>query len=220
MPVPSWNPILDNEIDPESPITASLMQRLRDNICAVLGIDPLSPTVPTVPYPPSQLACVAEAEFYAAAGASTTSEIVVSDLAEPFEKIDLESTRSEVSNLTDPDIPYNRVGFLLDGHFTYANQNGVLNLETCWWMVTPPKIVYVSGSPDSLQMRIRRVGGNTAVAPSTSTISIPLDNTYHNYTVFDAKARATSTDVYLQLRSKGLISINFHMRRYAYRTKA
>ncbi len=41
----TYNEILDSEIDPESPITTSLMFRLRDNLLAVIQADPSAPTI-------------------------------------------------------------------------------------------------------------------------------------------------------------------------------
>lgn len=54
MPIPSYSPIADNEIDPESPITSSLLFRLRDNILSILGIDPSNPS-PVFTLAPSAL---------------------------------------------------------------------------------------------------------------------------------------------------------------------
>lgn len=50
MPVPSYNVITDAEIGIGKPMTSSLAFRLRDNVCALLGIDPatVSPA-PTLP---------------------------------------------------------------------------------------------------------------------------------------------------------------------------
>lgn len=49
MPVPSYTVIADSEIDPESPITSSLMFRLRDNVLSLLGVDPATPSPSLAP---------------------------------------------------------------------------------------------------------------------------------------------------------------------------
>jgi hypothetical protein len=44
MPVPSYNVITDAETAIGKPVTSSLIRRLRDNACALFGIDPTNPT--------------------------------------------------------------------------------------------------------------------------------------------------------------------------------
>ena len=48
--MPAYNPIANTEVDPESPITSSLMQRLRDNPLAIQEGDPTAPQIQTPAY--------------------------------------------------------------------------------------------------------------------------------------------------------------------------
>lgn len=91
MAVPTYNPIADSEIDPESPITSSLMRRLRDNFLALFGIDPTDPA-PVIGLPPSYITSVTDGVMSAqgGAGASTTftsNEIEISDTTYQLESI-------------------------------------------------------------------------------------------------------------------------------------
>lgn len=70
MPVPTYQVIADNEIDPESPITSSLLFRLRDNWLAFFGLDPSTPS-PTFTLPPSTL--VFQDVYYAFYGVNSAN---------------------------------------------------------------------------------------------------------------------------------------------------
>lgn len=77
MPIPNYAVILDDEIDPDSPITSSLMFRLRDNPLALFGIDPSDPS-PSITLGPSQLhtknTLQFSYEFYQPSGSVTQTE--------------------------------------------------------------------------------------------------------------------------------------------------
>ena len=48
--MPAYNPIANSEVDPESPLTSSLMIRMRDNPLAIQEGDPTAPRIQTAAY--------------------------------------------------------------------------------------------------------------------------------------------------------------------------
>jgi hypothetical protein len=235
MTVPTWSKIFDSEIDPESPITSSLIFRLRDNICAVLGIDPASVTVPTVPYPQSQLSSEIPSLFAVQLPSSpaTSSENLIINIAAAMEKSDIAPSELIPEELAT------RYGC---AHLYIGLDGGGSGLLYNEYFIGAPKLVYAAGVPDSVAIPFRRntTRVNTAyysgtLDAATGTISLPLDNAYHTIAsaetsgsgyIMQAKARATSTDIYLQFRCdkpSGTSSwgeVHFMHTRHAYEAKA
>jgi hypothetical protein len=193
MPVPSYAVIADSEIDPESPVTSSLMFRLRDNILAILGIDPSDPT-PTFTLSPSLLQLVETTTLVAAAG-TDTAEARISHLADSVEENLIASLSAN---------PYSV-------HIESTGGAGVLNLK-----IDGADVHYASGSPDGItitatQIGARTIGGtgplNGLTAYQTTNYLVPSDNAWHvlvndgAVNTFQVKCRATSTDLYLTFRS-------------------
>jgi len=201
MPVPSYNVIADSEIDPESPITSSLMFRLRDNVLAILSIDPADPA-PVFTIPPSRQAV--ESALVPSVGFSknatvTGAEIIVSAVADDVE---------------EHEVVYGVISGVQD------HGGGLeVNFEGMFYHIEVP---YASGSPLSVIIRGRlgattSYGGGVSVsgslAGSITTIkdaTIKLTNTWQtlvqykissDITYLEAKARADSNYVYLQLRT-------------------
>lgn len=235
MTVPTWSKIFDSEIDPESPITSSLIFRLRDNICAVLGIDPASVTVPTVPYPQSQIRCRRIGKFVSrptSLSYATTSENLVCAIGAAMEKNDIQNAQA-ISPAATPPITQ------VVPEFPYSIQLMTDTQLQDTWLLSGPYITYVGGVPDSLDLQfIRDISQGSATYSGTldatsGVIQLPLDNAYHpilsgGSACIQAKARATSTDIYLQMEARINVSgartlypqMNFININYSYEAKA
>jgi hypothetical protein len=197
MPVPAWAAIADSEIDEESPITESLMTRLRNQAAAVLGYDPTSATAPSFALPPStqnvEGAALWRAVINSSATWATTAEEVVSVVADDVEDI----------QLGYPPAPYYSD--------TNANQAcGVhvsRNTGTAGINIISIDVPYTSGNPTGVRVTVC-----SKVNSGTETVTqhtLPLDDAWTriltldtNKLLFDGKARATATHVYLSLRAQ------------------
>jgi hypothetical protein len=228
MPIPTWSVIADNEIDPESPITTSLMFRLRDNVLAVLGIDPADPA-PVFTIPPS----VAKAElndiFYAAASgaAVATAEMIVSVLADDVEWIELAHSgyqaTDDVPDLTVGGVSPHVGSLSLPGSGNPSALVGSTELSLI-------DVIYSSGVPTGVRIASRTkraVYSTSAWTISAADVTVTLANTWQTIHAnfsgsvdLQAKARATATEVYLQLRtnagiySRDFIDIPFNRRSF------
>jgi hypothetical protein len=211
MPIPTYSVIADSEIDPESPITTSLMFRLRDNVLAILGIDPATPS-PVFTIPPSTLEAVGpDCMFDQGYGATvTTNEVVVSVIADDVEWVELMQDVVTVGPTGD-----------VLAHLGYHNNTPLIIVG---WNLQLIDVIYASGAPTGVRIMASRISITAAVGSPTRTsydVTITLANTFQTVIsgVLTAKARATATDVYLQLRlvDGGLqswISVPFNRRSF------
>ena len=158
MPVPVWQEILDTEIDPESPITASLMQRLRDNPLALLGIAPDDPA-PVMTLPPSAM-----------------FPLYRSVCTAPFNDNSLAYSNEVICSIRTAATE------LFHNHSGAWSANYITNSWTSvfsgniWAIDTK----YAEGSPESVDVFLS-YSGRGGIAPpvsGTGTVNVPLTNTY------------------------------------------
>lgn len=193
MPIPTYSVIDDNEIDPESPLTTSLMFRLRDNVLAVLGIDPADPA-PVFTIPPSVEKAEGVGVFFAQGyGASdTTAEQIVSVIADDVEWIELGNAGYAGAIGGAGVLPH------IGAHDNTPELNTGYNISLI-------EVLYSASVPTGVRI-VAHWAAITATPSSpaitTYDVTITLANTYQNVIsgIMDAKARATATEVYLQLR--------------------
>lgn len=178
MTVPAWSRIFDSEIDPESPLTSSLITRLRDNVLAILNIDPADPA-PVFTIPPSVLKIAqsglltAHLTSSATSDTMTTSEVIISTIAEDVEVLKIAYCRLLVASptITDPVVEFGDID-----------------------------VVYSSGAPTGV--RIQNTSGTMITLPLTNTFTPVYTRNFSGEgdTQLSLKTRADSTHVYLQAR--------------------
>jgi hypothetical protein len=227
MPIPTWSVIADNEIDPESPITTSLMFRLRDNVLAVLGIDPADPA-PVFTIPPSTQQAELNDTFWAtgAGVAITTAEMIVSVVADDVEWVELAHSGMFFTN----DVPLGGVAPHVGSKTAFSDTGGVNHAYLIVAVeLSLIDVIYSGGVPTGVRICSRQVEGTVV---NEDDVIVTLANTWQTIlpdiistSDLQAKARATSTEVYLQLRvngsmasGSGFISIPFNRR--SFRSKA
>lgn len=176
MPVPGYSVIDDNEIDPESPITSSLMFRLRDNILSILGIDNTDPA-PVFTLPPSSLVNSLQTVYATWTNSSNATETITEMIC---------GVRANAVETVE----------MLAESALWVAAGGVVNLfalETKYTAGVPSSVDTYVGAPGS-------IGSN----PITVT-NLPLDNAWHQIWAtsgrsIDGKARYDATYVYIQFR--------------------
>lgn len=195
MTIPTYSRIDDSEIDPESPVTSSLMFRLRDNLLALLKID-IGETSPTFNIVPSilQIADISQYIAAAAVGGTTldTSEFIVSVRSAQCETIEI----GAVGALTETGGAYPTP----PSHFMgYQSTAGRFVRGT----ISAISAVYSATVPSS----VRVVGHMSANASPQFDVSLPLDNAFHTikqgattHEELQGRARYDATNVYLTLR--------------------
>lgn len=215
MSVPTYSKIDDNEIDPESPITSSLMTRLRNNVLALLGVDTTASS-PAVVFQPSfiQTSDVGVTRLTAKPSGSTDSaETVISRVASTFESVEIVRGRSDDETPWTDTIPQASWA-MVDGAVFAGNGNAgdILAID----------INYSSGVPSTATIRYSLVG----TPRTTTSLTVAIDGAYHTFrsSYFNAqlqvKFRALSGLVYMQWRSVeasgdwGLINITHIVRKY------
>jgi hypothetical protein len=228
MPIPTWSVIADNEIDPESPITTSLMFRLRDNVLAVLGIDPADPA-PVFTIPPSTERAELASSWYASgsSGALTAAEQIVSVIDDDVEWIEL-GHDAFWQNVT---ASYNVGGVCPHvGSFDGITEHGIFYAME----VTLVDVLYSAGVPTGVRVVVnsKEHTGSFTFVREVYDVTITLANTWQTIfpnmgstsSDFQGKARATSTEVYLQLRITGAIDqtdfIDIPFNRRSFKSKA
>ena len=194
MPVPSWSPIPDSDIDPDSPLTSSLLTRLRDQWAAFFGVDPTAATPPPFDFPPSQfvvdsMAFEVISRIGGSTGTTTGIEFQVCDLAKALENHDCGDSLVSTS---------------LFGAVTT-------------WRMEGFSVTYSAGAPTSLDFRFLLISGaltyldSGLMCASSGVVQLPLDDTYNallHTSLFSgvdfvrAKARLSSGIVYLQFQVK------------------
>lgn len=187
MPVPTYSRIDDSEIDPESPITTSLMTRLRDNFLAIMGIDTTA-TAPSFTLPASYMAAVRHAAQRMDFDDDTShagAEITLTQHSDPSELIVI--GRASGTSLINSD--------------EYAEFN-----------IDSINVVYSAGSPTGV--RFTGFVHSTHVPVTAYDVFTPFDVTltltntwqtvvedYPTNSRLQAKLRADSTYTYLTLRT-------------------
>lgn len=199
MPVPTWTPIPDSMVAPEAPVSSDLMTRLRDQWASVFGFDPTSPTQPPFTLPASTEVASGTLFFQGQAYSTsfTTSEYIISVVSDPVEWLELENIAGA---------PYGNgssaTEWKMIPHFIDTNNSQVVIAAVNLTLVD---VIYSAGAPTGVRIR---GCGDSAVGSGSSTmfdVTVPLTNTYTTLVAISggnlqAKARATSTDVYLQMR--------------------
>ena len=235
MTIPTYTVIADAEIDPEAPLTSSLFYRLRNNICALLGIDP-SDTNPSVAFQASTLNTGSTGAMSAYADGNTSTvtsaEVIVSRIDATLEQVQTQALGYNH--------PYNVANHLEIGpaSIQLAIDNPQNTPQKELTAVVSIDVPYTGLTPDSVDVTLDFVDVLTG-SVSSGSVSLPLDNAWHD--VYDlthnasgeharvqGKARATSTDVYLQLRADVVkvdtqypyASVNLNVRRTEYASKA
>lgn len=225
MPIPSYSIIADNEIDPESPLTSSLMFRLRDNWMSVLGIDNTDPT-PVFTIPSSVLHAESAPIFSATSTSATTltsNEEIVSKIVDDVEFVTIEHgahTNYDTNDLeaeTAVTTPHFTVGKL------YNSDSSDGDIASCA-NATLIDTIYSSGSPTGVRVvaRGKIVTNLGAVAASWSgDVVITLANTWQTILTLggglglagtlQAKARSDVDNVYLQFRLTSIASKPAHI---------
>jgi hypothetical protein len=183
MAIPTYAVIADSEIDPESPLTSSLMFRLRDNILALLGIDPATPS-PTmnigesVDSPRNYLDFGHRSYGYNASYNYDSDEEVISEISgASSEHLEIVDTPPQIT------------------------MSGGATINLYLGAITVP---YVTLAPQAIEIRYR--GDSTS---DWTLFTSPNDNTYRtlltwgSYNHIQVKSRITSTQVFLQFRCHG-----------------
>jgi len=198
MPVPSYNLIADSEIDPESPITSSLMFRLRDNWMSVFGIDTTDPA-PAPALPPSFQTMQYEYDWFASGsgnGTFTASEYIVSTIASTAIE-DIQITGGRWSQTTIVDTSPNPVG--PGGHFRIVSYTAGPEYNAgAGHSVCGIHVVYSSGNPTSV--RVATTAGSANITLANTWQAVASFSTGGTTYAIQAKARATASEVYLQFR--------------------
>lgn len=220
MSIPSYNLIPDSDIDPESPITSSLMFRLRDNWMSLFGIDTTDPA-PAIKLPPSTQE-QGQFSWHTATGGSgatvTSAESILSVITDDVEDWSLGQPYSA---------PYdtgNSVRVYLASHFCTWHDNGAASIIAAWVGLAGVSVIYSSGNPTGVQIHWVQED-----SPASGTATITLANTFQTVRNsggihVQAKARSDGTNVYIQFR---LIAsapykpvINVPLVRKSFRSKA
>lgn len=235
MPVPSYNVIADSEIDPESPITSSLMFRLRDNWLAVFGIDNTDPA-PAPALPPSFQTMIEEINWEASgvrgsAGTTTftTPEHIVSNLTHAIEDVQVTAPRWNFDNFEGSG------GWLApSGHFMsyVVEENAGPDLPSHGMVggqgnsLKGIHVVYSASAPTGVRVATTLGSKTITLANTWQTVgSVEFTGRSYEYTyTLQAKARATASQVFLQFRAtisgmtncehRGLISMPGCLKRY------
>lgn len=206
MPVPAYSVIADTEIDPESPLTSSLMFRLRDNALSILGVDPADPT-PVFTIPPSIQSVEEYFRFAASGGAGssstfTTAENIVSKLADDVEDLQMGGIEAR-----------DTIGGSASTIFNAARGNlchSASNIDRVCYAIRLVSVIYSGGSPTGVRIIGDEISESTTAGWASSfDVTVTLANTWQTLETdgtvsFQAKARADSTDVYLQMRGTGV----------------
>jgi hypothetical protein len=197
MPVPSWAAIPDADVDLESPLTESLMQRMRNQWAAFMGVDPTSVTQPAFTLPASTQN-VENSYYLTASGGTgawaTTAEATVSVVADDIEDMQIGQGIYYLSTYHGILVP----------HFTQSLATAGISYRAA--QIVSINVPYVTGVPQSVDVFF--VTESLASAGS-STVSLPIDDAWHSLVNFasgrleiEGKARGTATHVYLTLRAK------------------
>ena len=177
MAVPTWSPITDAEIQPEQPVSSSLITRLRNQWASVWGVDPASVSQPAISLPPSQIF----QEFYQAAesygtgaGVSTFTEFELMDLTKGM--------RSTIFNSI------------------YVSSNDLMFIDAIY--AANPK--YTAGVISDVTVVLKKTLVSTT---SYQTIDIPVNNSYTNImysgpsSFVAVKIRVSGDKLYMQFQS-------------------
>lgn len=199
MPIPSWNVIADSEIDPESPLTSSLMFRLRDNVLALLGVDPADPapafTIPASymhPDTAASMGCGTSSQN----STSTGAEVIVAHINSSLETVEV-------------------IHALLDNQAT-VGANPPYEAQISGLMIRP---IWSSGTCTGIRIAagvLTEVAGNSinpeGLDNTAAEVTITLADSWQEVQTLDragledcfieAKARADSDYVYLQFRCR------------------
>lgn len=213
MTVPAWAAIPDSMVAPEAPVSSDLMTRLRNQAASVLGYDPASGSAPSFGLPTST-EDVSGIPVMSASGTGystiTTGEIEISTVS-----ASVEWAEPRLVNFNF-EIMDSLTGFIPGAQYANAaNWYSICDLSgssagpfmTTWGSLLAIDVTYVAGAPTGVNLT---VGYNAGNGPnSIATVTITLANTWQtvcNHTVngrtntIQAKCRATSTTVYLQMR--------------------
>jgi hypothetical protein len=196
------------------------MTRLRNQWASVFGYDPTAVSAPAFTLPASKFsggpanAFTARSTSYVTA---TSNELVVSNVPDPIEWVELAHDGSDsFTTGVAPSCPLPHAW--------------AWNSSTPWLIAFELQLIevlYSAGSPTGVRIRcsVANQSGRSAVA-----VTISLANTWQSvlshgpypYEVFEAKARSTSTQVYLQFRitpndisEVSGIAIPFNLRTFA-----
>lgn len=200
MPVPSYQVILDNEIDPESPGTSSLFFRLRDNVLAILGIDPAEAN-PVMQMPPSQLVMddFVRSSFSMSTGGGGTrtnesAEFKISRIAAGVERVEVLSENFTLTT-TSPSTENTTIQIV--------NIEPVYSEGVCTGVKVQGRVSAIGAS--------HNIDGGLINTSSFTSGVITLTNTYQDITRISddagsddlhlaGKARADADFVYIQFR--------------------
>lgn len=174
MPVPTYSVIADSEIDPESPITESLMRRLRDNVLAVLGIDPATPS-PSFTLAPS----------YMTRTDSSTHSIVTNGPTVTGTEVSFarELSASETFKFSGYSIS--------EGGLYGPEQINVTRFELVWSAGAPTSLIVDTDEPQSVTI---------AVDNAYHAIDSGTYNSGSNTYTVEAKVRYSGGIAYIQFR--------------------
>lgn len=237
MTIPTYTVIADAEIDPEAPLTSSLFYRLRNNVCALLNVDP-SDTNPSVSFQASRLAVSLSGVITMDGNPAYTiasNELQIATIGNSFEYITVQPITLDVgpsgvgsagSFATFMQTAgYGGVYTPMTGHL-FSDTSGAGSPTKPTFAVLSLELIYSGLVPTSLVMRLRDYTGTV-----TST-SLPIDNVYHNIgtngtnCTWKAKVRATATQVFLQLQidsnlySGTFVHVELPIVTYKYASKA
>jgi hypothetical protein len=212
MPVPSYTPIADSEIDPESPITSSLIQRLRDNWLSLFGIDPSDPA-PVIGLPSSILGVGSTGRWNAwvQSGGTTSAEEIISVILDSVEWMELRHSAS--SGMSDNPASTLTNNGNVHPHFSFGTPysdyttigGGIYQIFTNVRLV---QTIYSSGNPTGVRIVLDETihyvdgGGTLNVTQTSHDVTVPLTNTFvtirtSTFGTIQAKARALSGQVLL-----------------------
>ncbi len=215
MAVPTYQRILDSEIDPESPITASLLQRFRNNLCALFNIDPATVT-PSASFQPSTLRATNGSVIRAQANGTTVTsgEIIVSEISSAMEQF----LPGPVSPPEDPPYASGRIPYHFFTLFQYTGAYDTIR----YWSIRGVTCTYASGVPISVTLSALALPALAVPMGYTESpvinangdfsATIPVDSAFHviystslagSGGTLEMKARADASFVYLSFRFGG-----------------
>lgn len=203
MSIPTYSRIDDSEIDSESPITDALMSKLRNNNLALFGVD----TVDTAPV----VAGFPALEAYADHVTELGTELTVSSI--PY----------DIQAAIHVDGRFYAIGSSSDGNIAYAAAAAVsISSASVVFSGASPTHIRIGGvsggawsAPNTSDEAAARglASAQAHAADSAFSTAIPITNTWTTVVtasaaangvsatvVVQAKARATSSAIYLQLR--------------------
>ena len=206
MSIPLWSPIADSEINPEAPITSSLMYRLRDQWAAFFGVDPTNPIQPAFVLPPSQMEVVGRDIVQCGGYVTNSAEYTIADLNNQIEINEI----IPLPYTTDP----NQNGFPWQGAIKEVKPGNTLPTSNAEWReffrcdsdytLSDFSIGYSGGSPSVVNVCIIKFDGYYSNGATATNIAVPINNTYQTIVGnIQFKARASGSIIYGQWHTTG-----------------